>query len=57
MFNTVVIIRVLCMLDNEGYKHKLRMCGTNCFFHGNSGYANVPQFYKYIACLVSCEVQ
>jgi len=30
------------MLDNEGYKHKLRMCDTDCFFHGN---ADAPQCY------------
>ena len=25
---TLLESRVLCMLDNEGYKHNLRMCGT-----------------------------
>ena len=33
------------MQDNEGYKHKLRMCDTDCFFHGNNGYVNAPQSY------------
>lgn len=40
------------MLGNEGYKHKFRMCDTDCFFHGNNGYANVPQCYVISTSLV-----
>jgi len=33
----------LCMLDNSGYIHILRICNTYCFC--NKGYANVAQYY------------
>jgi hypothetical protein len=42
---TFLEIRVLCILDNEGYKHTLRMCDTYCSFYGKSGYANTLQCY------------
>ena len=33
------------MLDNQGYKHTLRICEYLPLFHCNNGYANAPQSY------------
>ena len=43
-----------CILDDKGYRHKLRLRNTYCIFIGNKGYANAPQYYVYkcITCLV-----
>jgi hypothetical protein len=34
-----------CMLDNQGYKHILRICNTYCFFNCNNGFTKVPKCY------------
>jgi len=36
--------RALCMLDTQSYKHRLRICNTNCF-HCNNGCTNALQCY------------
>jgi hypothetical protein len=43
------LIRALavCVLDNVGYIHALRICNYLMLFHVNSVYANAPQSYIY----------
>jgi hypothetical protein len=43
-----------CMLDNQGYRHTIRICNTSYFCTAINSSTNAPQcyVYKYTACLV-----
>jgi len=42
------IAHALCTLDNEGYKHTLRLCNTHCF-----STATVVSRMRFVICTVS----
>ena len=37
-------VHALCMLDEYGYRHTLRIWSTYCFCYGNNCYTRAPQF-------------
>jgi len=50
------MVHVLCMLDNWGYRHTLRIYNTFAF-PGQNGYTKVPECYvrMYIAVFLTLE--
>jgi len=46
------MVHAYCMLDNEGYKHTLRLCNTHCFSTPTMVVRVSMLSYIYIACLV-----